>query len=143
MVPAIEKYIDWEATTEWARPLLTAGIKLPTHVVADLERRLSRAYCGPGSGSKEKGKRRSVNWRSVIRATRQRLLPATKTEGCLDVFMESIRSHPWHVRLAVYGKVWANEQPQKQPRRYPSFRRWQLAAEHYVARDAAQLSRVH
>lgn len=132
MALAVEKYIDREATTQWVRPLLTAGIKLPTHVVTELERRLSRACYYPRSTSKENGERRFINWRSVIRAANQLCLRDAKEEGCLDDLMESIRFHPRHVRLMLYGRYWARIQTRDQLQRYPTFRQWRVAAERYV-----------
>ena len=130
MALAVEKYIDWEATAQWVRPLLTAGIKLPTHVVTELERRLSSACYRPASASKDKGGRRSINWQSVIRAAKQHVLRDAKVEGCLDDFMGWIRSYPRHVRLMAYGKLWTREQPEKQVRSYASFPQWNRAADH-------------
>jgi len=132
MALAVEKYIDWEAVTQWARPLLTDGIRLPTHVVAELERRLSRAFYRPRFTSKEKSETGSINWRSVIRAARQGVLRHAKAEGCLDGFMEWVRSHPRQVRLMVCGKLWTKEQPEKRVRYYPSFRQWNQTADQYV-----------
>jgi len=135
MALSVENYIDWEAVAWWVRPLLTPGIKLPTHVVTELERRFSRALHRPRFASKEKRETGSINWRSVIRAAKQTVLRDTKAEGCLDGFMEWMRSHPRHVRLAVYGRLWASGQPQKRVRRYPPFRQWQVAAERHITRD--------
>jgi len=132
MALAVEKCIDWEATTQWVRPLLTAGIKLPTHVVTELEPRLSRACYRPRPTSKENGERRSINWRSVIRVARQRVLRDAKAESCRDGFMEWVRSHPRHIRLIVYGKFWAKVRTGNQLRPYPSFHQWRVAAERYV-----------
>ena len=132
MALAVEKYIDWEATAQWVRPLLADGIKLPTHVVTELERRLSRAFYRPRFTSKEKRERRSINWRSVIRAAKHGVLRDAKAEGCLDDLMESIRSHPRHVRLMVCGNLWTKEQPEKRVRYYPSFRQWNQTADQYT-----------
>jgi hypothetical protein len=129
---AVENYIDWEATAQWVRPLLTAGIKLPRHVVTELERRFSRACCRPRFTSKEKRERRSINWRSVIRAAKQGVLRDAKAEGCLHGFMEWVRSHPRQVRLMVCGKLWTKEQPEKRVRYYPSFRQWNRAADQFM-----------
>ncbi len=132
MALAVENYIDWEAAAQWVRPLLTGGIKLPTHVVTELERRLSRACYRPGFTSKEKGEIRSRDWRSVIRAAKQGVLRDAKAEGCLDGFMEWVRSHPRQVRLMVWGKLWTKEQPEKRVRYYPSLRQWNQTADQYT-----------
>lgn len=136
---AVENYIDWEATAQWVRPLLAGGIKLPTHVVAELERRFSRACHRSCFTSKEKSETGSIKWRSVISAAKQRVLRDTKAEGCLDCFMEWARSHPRQVRLMVCGKLWTKEQPEKRVRYYPSFRQWNQTADQYVE---AKLKRI-
>lgn len=142
MALAVEKYIDWEAVTQWVRPLLTDGIRLPTHVVAELERRLSRAFYRPRFTSKEKSETGSINWRSVIRAAKQRVLRATKAEGCLDCFMEWVRSHPRQVRLMVCGKRWTKEQPEKRVRYYPSFRQWNQTADRYTEAKPKRIAAI-
>ena len=127
----VEKYIDWEATTQWVRPLFAAGSKLPTHVVTELERRFPHdSYRRPTSG--DKGERKYVKWRSVIRAGNRLGLMVTKAEGFLDNPMESIRSHPRHVRLMVYGRHWAKIQTRDHRQRYPTFCQWLVAADRYV-----------
>jgi hypothetical protein len=131
MALAVEKYIDWEAVTQWVRPLLTAGIKLPTHVVSELERRFPHdSY--RRSMSAGKGERKCVNWRSAIRVANQLCLRDAKAEGCLGDLMESIPSHPRHVRLMVYGRYWARIQTRDQLQRYPTFRQWRVGAERHI-----------
>lgn len=132
MALAVENYIDWEATAQWIRPLLADGIRLPMHVVTELERRLSRACYRPRFASKEKRERRSIDWRSVIRAAKQGVLRHAKAEGCLDGFMEWVSSHPRQVRLMVCGKLWTKQQPEKRVRYYPSFRQWNQTADRYM-----------
>ncbi len=129
---AVENYIDWEATAQWARPLLTAGIKLPTHVVVELQRRLSRACCRPRSTSRKNDGSRSINWQSAIRLAKQRVRHDAKAEGRPDGFMEWIRFHPRQVRLMVCGKLWTKEQPEKRVRCYPSFPQWNQTADQYT-----------
>ena len=128
---AVEKYIDWEATALWVHPLLAPGIKLPTYVVSELERRFPHDSYRRSTPA-EKGERKCLNWRSVIRAANQLRLRDARAEGCLYDLMESIRSHPRHVRLMVCGRHWAKTKTRDQLQRYPTFRQWRLAAERYV-----------
>jgi hypothetical protein len=128
---AVEKYIGWEAMALWVHPLLAPSIKLPTRVVSELERMLPHDSCQRFM-SAERGGRRYVNWRSIIRAANQPRLREAKAEGCLYDLMESLRSHPRHVRLMVYGRYWAKAQAHDQLKRYPTLRQWGIAAERYV-----------
>jgi hypothetical protein len=142
MALAVENYIDWEATAQWVRPLLADGIRLPAHVVTELQRRLSRACYHPRPTSKENDERRSINWRSVVGAAKQRFLRDAKLEGCLDGFMEWVRSHPRQVRLMVCGKLWTKEQPEKRVRYYPSFREWNQTADQYMEAKPKRISKA-
>jgi hypothetical protein len=121
MAVSVQKYIDWEATVQWIRPLLTAGTILPTHVVTELEPMFP-----------ERSETKYVSWRSVVRAANQLRLSVAKAEGCLDNLMASTRSHPLHVHLMVYGRHWAKMQTRTRRQHYPTFRQWRVAAERYV-----------
>jgi len=131
MALAVEEYINWEATAQWVHPLLASGVTLPAQVVSELKRRLPRASCRLESTPAEG---RSVHWRSVIRAAKQHCLRDVTAEGCADGLMELIRSCPRHIRLMVYGRYWTKMQTRNQLQPYPTFRQWQLVANHYTKR---------
>jgi hypothetical protein len=128
---AVEKYIDGEAMALWVHPLLAPSIKLPRHVVSELERRLPHDS-HHRSISAKRGARGHVNWRFVIRAANLLRLGDAKAEGCFDDLVESLRSHPRYVRLMIYGRYWAKVQARDQLERFPTFRQWGIAAERYV-----------
>lgn len=127
--PAVEKYIDWEAMTLWLRPLFASDIKLPVHVVSELERWFPNAPRRPRSGSGQGTKAKSTNWQSLIRAGKEYCLSGARGAGWLESFVERVRVHPRHVRLMAYGKDWAIERSGNREPPYPSFRQWWLAVD--------------
>ena len=128
---AVERYIDWEAAALWLRPLFVSHIKLPTHVVSELERRFPSLLGRARSRSDERTKRESTNWQSLIRAGRERCLSDARATGWCDDFTQRVRFHPRSVRFMAYGKHWGAEWSRNRRQHYPSFREWRLAADRH------------
>lgn len=137
---AVEKYIDWEATALWLRPLFVSRVRLPKHVVSELEHRFpSLAHCAR-SGSNQHSKGESTNWQSLIRAGSERCLLDAKATGWPDDLRQRARSYPRHVRFVAYGKHWKAEWSQTPQQGYPAFRQWRLAADRL---NVASANRSH
>lgn len=126
---AVEAYLDWEALVLWLRPLFASSLKLPTHVVSELNRRCPGILGPQSSGQRHGGQEKSTIWRSFTEWGKHHCLSEAKEEGWLDTLLQRVRSHPRHVRVVAYGKHWAKE---NRPQRYPSFRQWRQAADRYI-----------
>jgi len=140
---AVERYIDREATALWLSPLFVSHIKLPAHVVSELEQRFPSLLSRTRSGSDQRIKGDSTSWRSLIRAVRVRCLSNAKAAGWLDGFTERVRSHPRHFRFMAYGKHWGAEWSQDRRQHYPSSRQWRLAADHYSEASSNRHHGIH
>jgi hypothetical protein len=132
---ALEKYIDLEATAQWVQPLLTSDARLPKHIVSELKKRVQSDGHPATLGSAEKREARFANPRLVIRAAKRRCLRGGAGEGCQEKLLTWARSHPWHMRLLLYGRLWSARQFEKRTTPYPTLRQWQAAAELYVTHD--------
>ena len=62
-------------------------------------------------------------------------LSQAREEGWLDLLLEQVRSHPWHVRMQAYATHWTKEWSRSRALPYPSFHQWEQAAERYVKAD--------
>jgi len=133
---AVERYLDWEALMLWLRPLFDTRLKLPPHVISDLERRGPGICKFDGSVACESRQARSSIWRRVMKWGKDHCLSHAREEGWLDLLLEQVRSHPWHVRMRAYAAHWSKEWSRTRALPYPSFRQWKQAAERYVKADA-------
>jgi hypothetical protein len=129
---AVERYIDWEALVLWLRPLFDTRLKLPPHVISELERRCPGIFKLDGLGTCESRQARSRIWRRVMKCGKDHCLSQAREGGWLDSLLEQVRSHPWHVRMQAYAAHWSNEWPRSRALPYPSFLQWEQAAEGYV-----------
>ena len=132
---ALQKYIDLEATAQWVQPLLTSDVRLPKHIVSELGKRVRSNGHLAILGSAETREARFANPRLVIRAAKRRCLRGGTEEGCQERLLTWARSHPWHTRLLLYGRLWSARQLEKRTSPYPSLRQWRAAAELYVTHD--------
>jgi len=131
----LEKYIDLEATAQWVQPLLTSDARLPKHIVSELEKRVPSDVHTATLGSAETREARFANPRLMIRAAKRRCLRGGTGEGYQERLLTWARSHPWHMRLLLYGRWWSVRQLEKRTSPYPSLRQWLAAAELYITHD--------
>ena len=132
---AVQKYLDWEALVLWLRPLFDTSLTLPRHVVSELERRCPDVFKLDRSVARETRQARSSIWRRVMKWGKDHCLSQAKEEGWLDLLLEQVRSHPWHVRMRAYAAHWTKEWSRSRALPYPSFHQWEQAAERYVKAD--------
>jgi hypothetical protein len=133
---AVEKYIDWEALVLWLRPLFDTRLKLPSHVISELERRCPDICKFDRSGTCESRQARSSIWHRVMKWGKDHCLAQAREEGWLDLFLEQVRSHPRHVRMGAYATHLTKECSQSRALPYLSFDQWEQAAERYVKADS-------
>jgi hypothetical protein len=132
---AVERYIDWEALVLWLRPLFHTGLKLPPHVISELERRCPGICKFASSDACESRQQRSSILHRVINWGKDHCLEHAREEGWLDSLLEQVHSHPRHVRMQAYATHWTKEWSRSQPLPYPSYSQWGQAAEAYVKAD--------
>ena len=137
---ALEKYIDLEAMAHWVKPLLASGTKLPQRIVHDIKSGMRSSNQWARRVPGDAAQRTPENWSSLIRAAKKNSLRFGTANTCRDTFLKWARSHPRHARLTIYGKLWSCERPEKWTGKYPSFRHWQLDAEHYIDERAGDVS---
>lgn len=129
---AVRVYIDWKALLFWLRPLFSSNLKLPPHVISELERScpgiLKWQNAAADAGSQEKSKM----WRHVVKYGKDHCLLEAKEARWPDFLTDRARFHPRYVRIAAYGKRWAKEWSRDHSCPYPSFGEWQQAADCYI-----------
>jgi hypothetical protein len=126
---AVETYIDWKALLLWLWPLFASTVKLPRHVMSELDRKcpgiLECQNPGPRQGTLE-------IWQRLVRWGKNHCLSEAKRAGWLHSLLQGVRFHPQHVRLVAYGRHWAKEWSGNRTRPYPTFRQWRQAANHFI-----------
>ena len=133
---AVERYLDWEALVLWVRPLADTSLKLPPHVIYELERRCPGISKFNGAGACESRPARSSLWHRVMKWGKDQCLLRATEEGWLDTLLEQARSHPWHVRMQAYATHLTKDWSRSRALAYPSFHQWERAAERYVKADS-------
>ena len=126
---AVKTYLDWKALVLWLRPLFASNLKLPPHVISELNRRCPGILRFQNSGPRQGGQEKSKIWRRFTKWGKDHCLREAEKAGWLDTLLQRVRSHPRHVRIVAYGKHWAKE---NRTQRYPSFRQWRQAADRYI-----------
>lgn len=129
----VERYLDSEALVLWLSPLLISDIKLPRHVISELERRCPGILATQKLEIPRRDQDNSKIWRRLIKWGKDRSLTEAREADSLQLLLQRVRSNPLHVRLVHYGKYWAREWSGSRVRFYPSFREWRRAADRYVA----------
>lgn len=130
----LQRYLESEALVLWLRPLLISDIKLPRHVISELERRCP-GVLGPQNSAKRCAEvENSAIWCRLVKWRKDFCLSQVLKADWLDLFLQRAQSHPSHVRLVSFGKHWAGGRSQNPGRSYPSFREWRLAADRYVVK---------
>jgi len=132
---AVERYIDLEALVLWLHPLFDTRLKLPPHVISDLERRCPGICKFAGPGDCESRQRRSSIWHCVMKWGKDQCLAQAREEGWLDSLLEQVHSHPRHMRMQAYATHWTKEWSRSHALPYPSYSQWGQAAETYVKVD--------
>jgi hypothetical protein len=132
---AVESYVDWEALVLWLRPLFDTRLKLPPHVISELERRCPGICKFDGSGACESRQARSSIWRHVMKWGKDHCLAQAREEGWLGLLLDQVHSHPRHVRMHAYATHWTKEWSRSHALPYPSYSQWGQAAEAYVKAD--------
>jgi hypothetical protein len=138
----VETYIDWKALLLWLRPLFASTLKLPRHVLSELDRKcpgiLERQNPGPPRGSQEKSRIRQL----LMSWGKGHYLSEAERTGWLDSLLQRVHVHPRYVRLVTYGKHWAKEWSGARTPHYPSFRQWQQSADCYIEPDVKRFRPV-
>jgi hypothetical protein len=128
----VEAYVDWKALLLWLRPLFASDVKLPQHVISELDRKCPGILACQNSGPRQGTQEKSRIWRGLLRWGKGHCLSEAKQAGWLDSLLQGVRFHPRHARLVAYGKHWARERSRNRTRPYPSFREWRQAADRYI-----------
>jgi hypothetical protein len=126
---AVEASLDWEALVLWLRPLFVSSLKLPPHVISEVNRRCPGILGSQNSSPRRGSRGRSTIWRHFIDWGKDHCLTEAEKAGWLDTLLQRVRSHPRHVRIVTFGKHWAKG---KLPPQYPSLRQWRQAADRYI-----------
>ena len=129
---AVETYIDWKALLLWLRPLFASTVKLPRHVISELDRKCPGILACQNSGPRRGTQEKSRLWQRLIRWGKGHYLSEAKQAGWLDSLLQGVRFHPRHLRLVAYGRHWAKEWSGDRTRPYPTFRQWRQAANHFI-----------
>jgi hypothetical protein len=129
---AVEKYLHWEALVLWLRPLFASNVKLPRHVMSELERRFPGILKKPNSGLRRGNQDNSMIWRRLIKWGNDHCLREAREADWLEFLLQRVRSHPRHVRLVSYEKQCAKHWRRNRPQPYPSFCEWQRSADRYI-----------
>lgn len=116
----------------WLRPLFDSRLKLPPHVISELDRRYPGIFKFNGSGTCEDRQARSKIWHRVMKWGKDHCLSQAREEGWLDHLLEQVRSHPWRARMQAYATHWTEEWSRSRALSYPSLYQWEQAAETYV-----------
>lgn len=132
---ALERYLDRETTEQWVQPLLASATQMPEHVARKWKVLSRSGRHETTARASESRKERSASSRSVTRAATQSGLRVGTRKGSDEEFLAWVCSHPYHVRLIAYGKVWVSQHPEVRAIHYPSLRRWRALVERYVTQD--------
>lgn len=130
---AVGACIDWKALLFWLRPLFSSNLKLPSHVMSELERSCPGILKWRNVTARPRNQEKSKMWRHVVKYGKDPCLSEAKEAGWLDFLTERVRSHPRYVRIVAYGKRWAKEWYRDHSYPYPSLGQWQQAADRYIA----------
>jgi hypothetical protein len=133
----VNSYLDWEALGFWLRPLFRTGLVLPRHVTSEIECKFPSISKFEGSSSGENRQARSIMLRRVMKWGKDDCLSRANEAGWLDLLLEQVRLHPWHVRMQAYAKHFARERTRTPALPYPSFHQWERAAERFVKADSS------
>jgi hypothetical protein len=132
---AVQRYLDWEALSLWLRPLFDTSLTLPRRVLSERERRCPGVSKLDRSAACESRQARSTVWLRVVKRGKDHCLSQATEEGWLDLLLEQVHSHPWHVRMRAYAAHWSKESSRSRALPYPSFHQWEQAAANYVKAD--------
>lgn len=136
---AVEKYLDFEATLYWLRPLLCPTTRqLPRHVNLELSQEcpsllefMDLHICGVYQ-------RKSKAWQKLLSWGKSHLLGHAEDKMSVDIVLRQARFHPRHVRLAHYSAHWCKFWLGNTAVRYPSLRHWRREAESYIKDESQQ-----
>ncbi|MFZ0334664.1 MAG: hypothetical protein WAN10_01210 [Candidatus Acidiferrales bacterium] len=132
LAKGVEKYLHWETLALWLRPLLLSGIELPGHVLCELERRYPEIRQYKTLATAQDAKERARIWQQVSRHRRGQRQSEARGTAWPSLLLERVRTHPLHLRLVVYAKLWAEGWATNRQQPYPSLRQWRRAADRYV-----------
>jgi len=130
---AVERYLEWEVFSYWARTALEAGSRLPSTVEREVKQRCPgflEANAAPRAACPEE----EPHWRfsRMIKWIEDHEFTDTKKQSWFDVLLYQARLHPRHARVVDYWHDWEADWTKHSSARYPPFKRWRDSADRYT-----------
>ncbi|MGH9375850.1 MAG: hypothetical protein ACRD1J_06755 [Terriglobia bacterium] len=133
MRKAVERYVDWQVFAYWARTALESGHPLPGPIEYELRRRcpgfLETEAAAQARPSNEEGYQR---FNRLMRWIEDHEFAHAKKQGWFDALLYQARLHPRRARVVDYWHHWEALRSRHPRSGYPSFGRWQAAADAYT-----------
>ena len=93
-IPAVSRYVDWEALAYWAGPALDRGSRLP----AEVERRCPGFLDAYMNAREQDSSGASEDWPRLMLWIVDHFFRDAKAEGWLDAILIQVRSYPRAIR---------------------------------------------